>query len=234
MDASPLALALAGTTVIATSIVAYKLLLSGPSAPSSSAPTGGEEKVADGRPVLRVYFGSQTGTAEGLGRVLEREGNDKGFNVQVVDLEDWDEDESEEFLKQAAEAKANVFLMATYGEGEPTDNAATFIKLLKSAPEDFNFPHAVFGLGNTQYEFYNAMGKLVRKKLKEAGGEELVEYGEGDDDKNLEEDFEAWKDEKFWPALEPLAGGGGGDSEKRPENAHLVTFDKVTPSKVRA
>ena len=95
--------------------------------------------------------------------------------------------------------------MATYGEGEPTDNASQFIKLLKSETDDFEFPHTVFGLGNTQYEFYNAMGKLLDKKL---SGEKLVPYGEGDDDKNLEEDFENWKDGVFWDGIggEPQRG----------------------------
>ena len=134
-NASPLALALAGTTILATSVVVYKLL-------TNSSSSSGEPKesaaavVKDDRPKLLVYFGSQTGTAEGLGRVIEREGGEKGFNVQVVDLEDWDEDSSEDFTRAAKEAAANVFLMATYGEGEPTDNAADFIKLLKAETEE--------------------------------------------------------------------------------------------------
>ena len=98
-------------------------------------------------------------------------------------------------------------------------------------------PHCVFGLGNTQYEFYNAMGKLVAKKLGEAGGEKVVDYGEGDDDKNLEEDFEAWKDEKFWPALEPLAGEAGGSDKKvrdvcvqRRHGHFLIRGERIDPA----
>ena len=40
------------------------------------------------------------------------------------------------------------------------------------------------------------MGKLVNEKLESNGGVRVVEYGMGDDDKNLEEDYEQWKEEK--------------------------------------
>ena len=37
---------------------------------------------------IRVYYGTQTGTAESFARQLEREGAEHGFLVHVVDLED--------------------------------------------------------------------------------------------------------------------------------------------------
>lgn len=84
-----------------------------------------------------------------------------------------------------------IFLMATYGEGEPTDNSAEFYKwITKDAPpsclaklkfagmnvvccrvvrrSDFvqrlTSQPTVFALGNTQYEWYNTMGKDVDSK----------------------------------------------------------------------
>ncbi|GMH70391.1 hypothetical protein TrST_g4891 [Triparma strigata] len=216
---TPITLAATGCTLLVTSVCVYKLFFSPSSSPSPSS-TPSEPEKEDTRPLLNIYFGSQTGTAEGLCRVIEREGKERGFNAQVIDLEDWDEDSHQEFIDKSKKAVCNVFLMATYGEGEPTDNAAQFIKLLKNEGSDFEFPHAVFGLGNTQYEFYNAMGKLVDKKM---GGEKVVEYGEGDDDKNLEEDFEAWKDGKFWEGIGGMAGEQQ-QSDAKPENANKVIW----------
>jgi len=49
--------------------------------------------------------------------------------------------------------------MATYGEGDPTDSAKEFNTWLddSSHPNNLiNIKFAVFGLGNTSYEHYNA------------------------------------------------------------------------------
>jgi NADPH-ferrihemoprotein reductase len=49
--------------------------------------------------------------------------------------------------------KMSIFLMATHGEGEPTDNAVNFMKWLKSDERTNNeissLNFTVFGLGNT-------------------------------------------------------------------------------------
>lgn len=90
--------------------------------------------------------------------------------------------------------------------GEPTDNAARFFRWMKNeegTTEDnclANVNFAVFGLGNKQYEHYNRMGKLTNQGIEALGGKRVFEYGEGDDDGTLEEDFDAWK-AKLWPSL---------------------------------
>ena len=60
--------------------------------------------------------------------------------------------------------------------------------------------YAVFGLGNKTYEYYNQMGKFFDKRLAELGGKRLTELGMGDDDANIEEDFNSWK-EQFWLSI---------------------------------
>jgi len=84
-----------------------------------------EQKYPAGK--LSIYFGSQTGTAEGFARVLMEEGRTKGFDAKMHDLENF---EDEDLCK----CKLAIFLMATYGEGEPTDNAARFAKWMN--PEE--------------------------------------------------------------------------------------------------
>jgi len=170
-------------------------------APTNSYPAG----------KLSIYFGSQTGTSEGFARTLMEEGKKAGFDTKTVDLEDFDVD------VLTNETEKAIFLMATYGEGEPTDNAITFSKWVKNTDGDVaadalakvNF--SVFGLGNKQYEHYNLMGKTTNKSIEALGGKRMFDYGEGDDDASLEEDFEAWKS-LLWPALvaafHPDAKGG--------------------------
>jgi len=182
-----------------------------------------------------VYYGSQTGTAESFARQIEREGESHGFKVHVVDLEDIEEIEEEEnairsFLCKEKTRNLNgehraVFLMATYGEGEPTDNAASFSNLLKNIDQGYadllqegiteekkidgednekqlkDVDYAVFGLGNTQYEQYNAMGKLVDGKMESSGANRIIGIGLGNDNDDLEDDFESWKQNRLWPSL---------------------------------
>ena len=94
-----------------------------------------------------------------------------------------------------------VFMLATYGEGDPTDNAVEFNdKLTNDGMELSGMKFAVFGLGNKTYEHFNKMGKFVDVKLEELGAKRVHQLGLGDDDANLEDDFITWK-ENFWTSV---------------------------------
>jgi NADPH-ferrihemoprotein reductase len=172
---------------------------------------------------ISIFFGSQTGTAEGFARTLMLEGRKAGFDCKTCDLEEFDPE-------VLASTKLAIFLMATYGEGEPTDNAQKFMAWLKNEngeiTGDFlaNMKYVVFGLGNRQYEHFNRTGKQCDAGLKEFGGQPVYKYGEGDDDGTLEEDFDAWK-ENLWSGI---TGGsiraGANDAEDAMETVSL-TFD---------
>jgi NADPH-ferrihemoprotein reductase len=179
--------------------------------------------------VITVYYATQTGTAESFARELEREGVDHGFYVHVVDIEDVQQvtdllqnrrtttnDNEEEQLMTSTTA---IFLSATYGEGEAPDNATNFanqIKLITGIKDlhhltihqqesiepslkDLDF--CVFGLGNKQYDHYNAMGKFLDAALEMLGASRIVPLGLGNDDEDLEADFENWRENQLWPAL---------------------------------
>merc|ERR1712087_618435 len=61
--------------------------------------------------------------------------------------------------------------------------------------------YAVFGLGNKQYEHYNNMSQFMDAALGKCGATRVADLGLGDDDDDLEGDFEKWKDNVFWPML---------------------------------
>jgi NADPH-ferrihemoprotein reductase len=117
----------------------------------------------------------------------------------MVDLEDFD-------AAELQSTKLSLFLMATYGEGEPTDNAAAFYRWSKNEDRELEADYlngasfAVFGLGNRQYEHFNKMGKSIDENLGKLGGKRVFELGLGDDDGSLEEDFDKWK-EQLWVSL---------------------------------
>ena len=149
-----------------------------------------------------VFYGSQTGTAEDYAGRLAKEGSSRfGLKTMVADLEDYDFDN----LDQLPSDKLIVFVLATYGEGEPTDNAVEFYEFLSNEDVSFsegsslaNLKYVIFGLGNNTYEHYNLMVRNVDKFLTRLGGERIGEAGEGDDGAGtMEEDFLAWK-EPMW------------------------------------
>lgn len=153
---------------------------------------------ASGRNIV-VFYGSQTGTAEEFASRLAKEAARYGMKALIADPE---ECEMEELTKLSEiENSLAVFCMATYGEGDPTDNAQAFYEWLQSGEADLSgVNYAVFGLGNKTYEHFNAMAKYCDKRLGELGGTRVVEAGMGDDDSNMEEDFLTWKD-KLWPSV---------------------------------
>jgi len=157
-----------------------------------------------------VFYGSQTGTAEDLATKLSKEMSSKyGLKSMTADLDNFDYDN----LDAVPEDALLVFLMASYGEGEPTDNAQEFMLFIQGSPEFSegaselpSLQFAVFGLGNTSYEKYNQVGRDLNQCLESLGAQRIGAYGEGDDGKGtLEEDFMAWKDQFF----EALAGKWG-------------------------
>ncbi|XP_076435133.1 NADPH--cytochrome P450 reductase-like [Babylonia areolata] len=146
-----------------------------------------------------VFYGSQTGTAEEFATRLAKDAARYGLKAMVADPE---ENEMEELCNlKEVENNLAIFCLATYGEGDPTDNAQAFYEWLLDGTGDLegvNF--AVFALGNKTYEHFNAMGKYCDKRLEELGATRIFEMGLGDDDGNIEEDFVMWR-ERFWPVV---------------------------------
>lgn len=181
---------------------------------------------------LVVFYGSQTGTAEEFAGRLAKEGMRYKMKGMVADPEECD---MEELTKlQEIENSLAVFCMATYGEGDPTDNSMEFYEWLKNQDPDLTgLNYAVFGLGNKTYEHYNAVAIYLDKRLEELGATRVYELGMGDDDANIEDDFITWKD-KFWPAVcEKYNIESAGEEELTRQFRHVLhPPDEVSPNSV--
>lgn len=159
-----------------------------------------------------IFYGSQTGTAEDYASRLAKEGKSRfGLETMVVDLEEYDFNNLDAFPSD----KIAMFILATYGEGEPTDNAVDFYEFITDDGVSFseskdpplgNLNYVAFGLGNNTYEHYNSMIRKVDKTLQSLGATRIGDAGEGDDGAGtMEEDFLAWKD-PMWTALSEKMG----------------------------
>lgn len=165
-----------------------------------------------------IFYGSQTGTAEGYAGQLAKEGKSRfGLGTAVADLEDYDFDN----LASLPRNKVAVFVLATYGEGEPTDNAASFYEFLTSPSPDSpksleNLSYVAFGLGNKTYEHFNAVIHKVSQTLDALGASRIGPVGEGDDGAGtMEDDFLTWK-ETMWSALATKLDLKQGQAEYEP------------------
>ncbi|ORX34417.1 electron transporter [Kockovaella imperatae] len=165
-----------------------------------------------------MFYGSQTGTAEEYALRLAKEAKSRfGISSLVSDPEEYEFN----ILDQVPESNVLFFVMATYGEGEPTDNSAAFMEFIMDPSVEFskggstleNLHYVIFGLGNRTYAYYNEIARKLDSRLTELGAKRVGERGEGDDDKSMEEDYLAWKD-GMWESFSSTMGveeGGAGD-----------------------
>ena len=170
------------------------------------------EKMEESNKNCVVFYGSQTGTAEDYASRLAKEGKSRfGLETMVADLEDYDY----ENLDSLGDDKVVIFVLATYGEGEPTDNAVDFYEFITGEDVAFsnsedpplgNLKFVAFGLGNNTYEHYNSMVRNVTAALEKLGAKRIGAAGEGDDGAGtMEEDFLAWKDPMWTELAEKMA-----------------------------
>jgi sulfite reductase alpha subunit-like flavoprotein len=142
---------------------------------------------------VNVLFGSQTGTAAMFASEVSRGAEAMGLDSELIDLQHFTPNV---FNKDSL----NVLMLASFGKGEPTDNAKGFFAWLMSSERDAErerfsgVPFAVFGCGMscTYKQNYQAIPRAVEQRLVELGARVVVPRGEGDDSDDIEEDFERW------------------------------------------
>ncbi|KAJ2028603.1 hypothetical protein IWW57_002076 [Coemansia sp. S610] len=183
-----------------------------------------------------IFYGSQTGTAEDFATRLARDIQSPSVRPLVLDPElyDW------QCLAGLGDDELAIFVLATAGEGEPTDNMEAWFNALASdreSPEDSELPefrqpedkadfddsaplqgvsYAMFGLGNNTYEQFNHHARVVDQRMLALGAARIGERGEGDDDADIEEDFAKWK-EATLPAIRKYLGSSTPVGEAAPE-----------------
>lgn len=130
--------------------------------------------VADA-PCITLISASQTGNARRVAEMLRDNLLASALNVTLVNAGDYK-------FKQIAQEKLLIIVTSTLGEGEPPEEAVALHKFLfsRKAPTLTGTAFAVFGLGDTSYEFFCQSGKDFDSKLAELGAERLLDRVDAD------------------------------------------------------
>ncbi len=178
----------------------------------------------DGTPPMWVLHASQTGQAEDLALQTARALHVAGQPVRLAALGSIRPDD----LRGATHA---LFVVSTYGEGDPPDAATPFWRAaLESAPELRGLNYGVLALGDRTYDRYCGFGRELDGWLQRAGATALFERIDVDrsDATALQQwrhqlghiagtaDMPAWEEARFEPwlltarqHLNPGSAGGG-------------------------
>ncbi|WP_293791788.1 NADPH-dependent assimilatory sulfite reductase flavoprotein subunit [uncultured Pantoea sp.] len=126
-------------------------------------------------PTITLISASQTGNARRLAEQLRDDLLAAKLSVNLVNAGDYK-------FKQIAQEKLLVVVTSTQGEAEPPEEAVALHKFLlsKKAPKFEGTAFAVFGLGDTSYEFFSKAGKDFDERLAELGAERLLDRVDAD------------------------------------------------------
>ena len=136
---------------------------------------------------MSILYGSETGTAEDVAYITQRsldmlrEVNKKEVPLlctRINSLASYD-------ITSLPSEQNVVFVVSTTGDGEVPEGMKKFWKFLlqKNLGADSlkGVKVAIFGLGDSSYEKYNACARKLSSRLKQLGSSELVTLGLGDD-----------------------------------------------------
>lgn len=154
--------------------------------------------------MLNLYYSSQSGTSQGLaeGLALQLRDGLRGPSDERVDVRAVSVATIEDLDRLRG---VNMFIMSSYGEGEPCDDGVGFFDALRALrANDSVTPKsdhcvmsqtqfALFGCGNSQYDDYQAVAKELEEILLALGGTQLGKPGFSDESCDVIDDvFQEW------------------------------------------
>ncbi|MEL7175155.1 MAG: flavodoxin domain-containing protein [Pseudomonadota bacterium] len=194
-------------------------LLSGLQAIANAA-GGAADAQAEQGTALTILYGSQSGNAEALSKDLRKFSKTQGFEATVAGLDDVQ-------VSDLSALNHLLIVAATFGEGEPTDNAVKFVGALMddgapTLPASLNF--SVLGLGDSSYADFNKTATDIDRRLGELGATRAADPIFCDVD--FEDDYAVWRDAAF--ASDPFKNAAGAAAAPEPVEAGPA-FDKNHP-----
>ncbi|PTX95193.1 hypothetical protein DB345_12965 [Spartobacteria bacterium LR76] len=148
--------------------------------------------------MITIFFATQTGNAEESAETLLKRLTGGGLAARTKTLYDYK-------AGKLAEEQVAVFVVSTFGDGEPPDDAIPFHEGLQ-AMADGSLPglkYAVFALGDRCYDEFCKFGRDIDAQLERLGAERLLALEECDLDQDVK--LPPWADQLL-PLLAEKAG----------------------------
>ena len=141
---------------------------------------------------IKILYGSQTGTAKFASEELEREFLKFDYKVIALPLDEYS-------FSQIINDSFIIFIVSTTGYGEPPDNMKKFWNFIMSKDNNLDLiglNYTIFGLGDSSYERFNWVAKLLNNRLKKLCANLFHPLGLGDEqhDFGYEGEFDPWLD----------------------------------------
>ncbi|KAF2702882.1 cytochrome P450 reductase 2 [Pleomassaria siparia CBS 279.74] len=167
------------------------------------------QRLEEGRHKCVIFWGSQSGTSERFAETLARECASMEVSTVRDSFAFWHQCFGGGFVRlrcrdlgQVSKSKFAMFILSTYGEGDPSDNTAGLWDWIERVKNDKltlkELRYLAWGLGNSNYKYYNRIIDVVTDVLDAAGATPLIPKQKADDaNSGTEEDFQSWKDDVF-------------------------------------
>ena len=125
---------------------------------------------------LDILYATQTGNAEEVAQNLSSLAKNKGFKVNINEMNYYTMD-------QFRKLKNVAIVTSTYGEGEVPERGIEFWKDLESSTTKIsNLKYGLIALGDRSHDIFCGAGKAISKKLDELNGKKIIENLECDGD----------------------------------------------------
>lgn len=145
------------------------------------------------KPALAIYYATETGNSETLARQAHERAVSEGWAEATVD------NISALTPADLASRPLVLFVVSTWGDGEPPSDGCDFFYDLEKAQLDLSgLRYAVLGLGDRDYSDFNGFARKLDERLAALGAKAVLPRAEADLD--FEETYNEWAGRVF-PAI---------------------------------